>query len=219
MSLQKLGELLLKAHDPIGASEVFARVAEHCATEGFFLKAVALTKQVLKLNPGHPTGNEKLAELHHRLQLTSEAIAYLHLALDQYGRAGDHAGEARMRERLASLGVDPDGPHAPRSHQRAAWAQMGPAMERLAAARRSAEMNDLPTAIRLAKEAVVKLNPRLVEANELLATWSAQLGAADDAIVYWRSALRQHEAARDAEGIARVQAALAALGAATGAKA
>jgi len=49
--LQKMGELYQKKGDNAQAASFFTRVAEIYAQDGFFLKAVALYKQVLKLNP------------------------------------------------------------------------------------------------------------------------------------------------------------------------
>jgi len=51
-ALQKLGELYQKKNDNVQAAHFFTKVAESYSGEGFFLKAVALYKQVLKLSPG-----------------------------------------------------------------------------------------------------------------------------------------------------------------------
>ncbi|MBN1206635.1 MAG: tetratricopeptide repeat protein, partial [Myxococcaceae bacterium] len=49
--LQKMGELYQKKNDNAQAAHYFTKVAESYSSDGFFLKAVALYKQVLKLNP------------------------------------------------------------------------------------------------------------------------------------------------------------------------
>ena len=67
--LQKMGELYQKKGDNPQAASFFTRVAEVYAQDGFFLKAVALYKQVLKLNPDLVEVNVKLAELHQHLGL------------------------------------------------------------------------------------------------------------------------------------------------------
>src|SRR5687768_11167641 len=67
--LQKMGELHQKKNDNVEAARYFTKVAESYSTDGFFLKAVALYKQVLKLNPALFEVNIKLAELHQQLQL------------------------------------------------------------------------------------------------------------------------------------------------------
>jgi tetratricopeptide (TPR) repeat protein len=48
--LQKMGELFQKKNDNAQAAQYFTRVGESYTTDGFFLKAVALYKQVLKLD-------------------------------------------------------------------------------------------------------------------------------------------------------------------------
>ncbi|HEX6864957.1 MAG TPA: tetratricopeptide repeat protein, partial [Thermoanaerobaculia bacterium] len=62
--LQKMGELYQKKNDNAQAAHFFTKVAESYASDGFFLKAVALYKQVLKLDPSLMDVNLKLAELH-----------------------------------------------------------------------------------------------------------------------------------------------------------
>ena len=54
--LQKMGELYQKKNDNAQAAHYFTKVAESYSTDGFFLKAVALYKQVLKLNPNAARG-------------------------------------------------------------------------------------------------------------------------------------------------------------------
>src|SRR5258708_14335981 len=83
-ALQKLGELYQKKNDNAQAAQFFTKVAESYSGEGFFLKAVALYKQVLKLSPGQLEINLKLAELHQQLPLMSEAASYYPLVASQY---------------------------------------------------------------------------------------------------------------------------------------
>ena len=48
----KIGDLYTRKGAHREATETYFRVAEHYATQGFFLKAVAVYKQILKLQPG-----------------------------------------------------------------------------------------------------------------------------------------------------------------------
>ena len=82
--LQRLGELFQKAGDPKSAAEVFARVARSYADDGFFMKAIALLKQVLKLDPRLSTARESLAGWYLRLELKEEAAEQYRLLLNQY---------------------------------------------------------------------------------------------------------------------------------------
>src|SRR6476661_760706 len=87
--LQKMGELFQKKNDNQEAAKYFTKVAESYAGDGFFLKAVALYKQVLKLNPDLLEVNMKLADLHQQLGLMSEATNYFQIVANQYEKAGD----------------------------------------------------------------------------------------------------------------------------------
>lgn len=104
--LQKMGELFQKKNDNVQAAQYFIKVAESYSSDGFFLKAVALYKQVLKLNPALIEVNLKLAELHQQLQLMSEAMAYYQLVANHYDKAGDVKASLDTLKKMVDL--DPD---------------------------------------------------------------------------------------------------------------
>jgi pilus assembly protein FimV len=104
--LQKMGELHQKKNDNVEAARYFTKVAESYSTDGFFLKAVALYKQVLKLNPGLLEVNLKLAELHQQLQLMSEAMNYYQLVANHYDKAGDVKSSLDTLKKMVDL--DPE---------------------------------------------------------------------------------------------------------------
>ncbi len=104
--LQKMGELYQKKNDNGQAAHYFTKVAESYASDGFFLKAVALYKQVLKLNPGLIEVNLKLAELHQQLQLMSEAMAFYQIVANHYDKQGDVKASLGILKKMVDL--DPD---------------------------------------------------------------------------------------------------------------
>lgn len=104
--LQKMGELYQKKNDPAQAAQFFTRVAESYTTDGFFLKAVALYKQVLKLDPSLIDVNIKLAELHQHLQLLGEAMAYYQIVANHYDKQGDTRASLEVLRKMVDL--DPD---------------------------------------------------------------------------------------------------------------
>ena len=104
--LQKMGELYQKKNDNAQAAVYFTKVAESYASDGFFLKAVALFKQVLKLDPTLVDVNLKLAELHQQLQLMGEAIAYYQIVANHYDKAGDTRRSLDTLRKMVDL--DPD---------------------------------------------------------------------------------------------------------------
>jgi pilus assembly protein FimV len=104
--LQKMGELYQKKNDNAQAAHFFTKVAESYSSDGFFLKAVALYKQVLKLNPNLLEVNLKLAELHQQLGLMSEAMAYFQIVANHYDKAGDTKASLDTLKKMVDL--DPE---------------------------------------------------------------------------------------------------------------
>lgn len=104
--LQKMGELYQKKNDNAQAAHFFTKVAESYSSDGFFLKAVALYKQVLKLNPNLLEVNLKLAELHQQLGLMSEAMAYFQIVANHYDKAGDTRSSLDTLKKMVDL--DPE---------------------------------------------------------------------------------------------------------------
>lgn len=104
--LQKMGELFQKKNDNVQAAQYFTRVAESYTNDGFFLKAVALYKQVLKLDPSLMDVNIKLAELHQQLQLMGEAMVYYQLVANHWDKQGDTRRSLDVLRKMVDL--DPD---------------------------------------------------------------------------------------------------------------
>lgn len=104
--LQKMGELYVKKNDNSQAATYFTRVAESYTNDGFFLKAVALYKQVLKLDPSLMDINIKLAELHQQLQLMGEAMAYYQIVANHWDKQGDARKSLDVLRKMVDL--DPD---------------------------------------------------------------------------------------------------------------
>lgn len=103
---QKLGELYQKKGENNLAADCFLKVAESYSADGFFLKAVAVYKQVLKLNSGLISVNLKLAELHQQLGLMSDAMAQYQIVANHYDKVGDIRASLDILRRMIDL--DPD---------------------------------------------------------------------------------------------------------------
>ena len=102
---QKLGELYQKQGDSLLAADSFARVAHLYSRDGFFLKAVAILKQVLKMNPKLTGARVDLANWYERLGLKIEAIAQYRILLSHYRMLGAVDEVIQIDEALARLGV------------------------------------------------------------------------------------------------------------------
>lgn len=65
-SRHKLGELLHKLGDDVGAVSEYRQVADAYARDGLLIKAVAVCKVVLEIDPGHQDTQRMLADLYAR---------------------------------------------------------------------------------------------------------------------------------------------------------
>ena len=104
--LQKMGELYQKKNDNAQAAHYFTKVAESYSTDGFFLKAVALYKQVLKLNPNLLEVNLKLAELHQQLRADARGDGVLPDRRQPLRQGGRHQGSLDTLKKMVDL--DPE---------------------------------------------------------------------------------------------------------------
>lgn len=108
--LQKAGELFQKAGAHELAAEMFCRVARCYRDDGYLLKAVALSKQVLKLAPQLAEAREDLVSMLEQLGLHGEAAAQYQELLRHYqmkGAAEDASRTLETMTRLGIPGVDP----------------------------------------------------------------------------------------------------------------
>ena len=72
----KIGDLYAKKGSKDEAAETYLKVAKFYGEQGFYLKAVAVYKQILKLDPRLVEVNLKLAELYRQLGLLSDAMQH-----------------------------------------------------------------------------------------------------------------------------------------------
>ena len=104
--LLKVGELHQKKGDNASAAETFNRVADAYGEQGFFLKAVAVYKQIIKLAPDDTRVNERLASLYQQLGLMSDAMGQLQMVAAACEKAGDGVRLLEVLRRMVEL--DPD---------------------------------------------------------------------------------------------------------------
>ncbi len=99
----KVGDLHLKLGRTQDAIDAYLRVAQQFTNEGFDAKAVALYKQITKLDEKRFEVNAQLGELYQRMGLTSEAMKAMQLAADGAHRAGDKGQALSLLRRMAAL--------------------------------------------------------------------------------------------------------------------
>jgi pilus assembly protein FimV len=93
----KIGDLYAKKGAKAEATETYLKVAKFYSEQGFYLKAVAVYKQILKLDPRLVEVNLKLAELYRQLGLLSDAMQHFEMVAAFFHREG------KTKEALATI--------------------------------------------------------------------------------------------------------------------
>jgi pilus assembly protein FimV len=84
----KIGDLYAKKGAKGEAIDTYLKVAKFYGEQGFYLKAVAVYKQILKLDPRLIEVNLKLAELYRQLGLMSDAMRHFEMVAGHFHREG-----------------------------------------------------------------------------------------------------------------------------------
>jgi len=105
-SLLKIGDLHVRKGDRAAAIETYEKVADHYSHQGFFLKAIAVFKQILKLDPSRLDAQVRLGEMYEQLQLISDAMSVFEDVSNGFMRAGDTDQALRMLGKMVEL--DPE---------------------------------------------------------------------------------------------------------------
>ncbi|MBW1761668.1 MAG: tetratricopeptide repeat protein [Deltaproteobacteria bacterium] len=105
-SLLKIGDLYVRKGDRGTAIETYENVAGHYAQQGFFLKAIAVYKQILKLDPSRLEAQVRLGEMYEQLQLISDAMTVFEDVSNGFMRAGDTDRALAMLGKMVEL--DPE---------------------------------------------------------------------------------------------------------------
>ena len=99
----KLGDLQLKQGKTDEAVAAYLKVAERFMSDGFDSKAIALYKQVSKIDPKRYDIYLPLSELYQRLGLRSDAMKALQTAADAHYREGDKNQALDLLRKMATL--------------------------------------------------------------------------------------------------------------------
>jgi tetratricopeptide (TPR) repeat protein len=98
-----LGDLYVRAGHVEQAAAHFTRIADHFAKEGFFSRAIALYKKVVKIKPDDEHALLQSAEIAAKQGLIVDAKACLGAIAEQRRRRGDRAGANQVVMRIAAL--------------------------------------------------------------------------------------------------------------------
>jgi tetratricopeptide (TPR) repeat protein len=176
-----LGDLYARGGQTDLAVGQYSRIAEHFMSEGFYPKAAALYKKILKINKDDEPTQLQLAEISARQGLLADAKSHLNAVAARRKSRGDRRGEAEIVVRLGE--IDPADFDARRTSAET-LEQMGE--EDAAAERYKALHADLLEKDRTAEaldalRALIRLRPFDAEARAALAKSAIDAGDLDGA--------------------------------------
>ena len=102
---QKFAELLIKAGRLDDARKEFEAIGKYFSKNGFYLKAIAVYKQLQKLFPSDYLISLTLAELNEKHGLTANALSEYKLVFDYYEKSGNSADALKILDKMQA--VDP----------------------------------------------------------------------------------------------------------------
>ncbi len=137
-SANALGDLYVRAKQVDKGLEQYTRIADHLAEEGFYSKALALFKKILKLKPDQEYALLQSGDLAAKQGTLADAKKFFQQVAEGRKARGDKKGAAEIAVRLGTL--DPEDLDA-----------------RLRAGQLAAEMGDTATAVREFREVAAKL--------------------------------------------------------------
>ncbi len=162
-SANALGDLYVRAKQLDKGLQQFARIADQLAAEGFYPKAAALFKKILKLKADDEYALLQSGDLAAKQGTLADAKKYFQNVADRRKARGDKAGAAEIQIRLGTL--DPEDLEA-----------------RLRAGQLAAEMGDTATALREFRDVAVRLEKQDRGPEALAALQSAfDLDRSDEA--------------------------------------
>ncbi len=111
MTINRLGDLYVRINLNEEAVRLFVSIAERYTEDGFFVKAIAIFKKIIKLDPTRLPVYERLAELYHKQGLVTEARTQYQVLVDYYLKHGKiDTAETVLRKMTALDSGDPT-PH------------------------------------------------------------------------------------------------------------
>ncbi len=102
-ALNKLGDLLVRANRIDEAIDVYQRIAEFFASDGFFLKGIAIYKKINRLDPQRTDVYERLADLYFKQGLVVEGRQQLVTLADWFLRSRRTEDGIRTYRKLVEL--------------------------------------------------------------------------------------------------------------------
>jgi len=104
-TVNRIGDLYAKLNNPKAANEQYVKVARYFADDGFYLKAIAVWKKVLRNEPAMLDGHVALGELYQKQGLVAEARQTFGYVYDEFVKRNKLREAGEVLRRMAD--VDP----------------------------------------------------------------------------------------------------------------
>ena len=161
-SANALGDLYVRAKQIEKGVQQYIRIADHLAEEGFYPKAAALYKKILKIKPDDEYSMVQSGDMAAKLGTLADAKQYFNQVAERRNKRGDKKGATEIAIRLGTL--DPEDFEA-----------------RMRAAKLAQESGDTTTALREYKDVAGRLEKKERYTDALIPLKSAyDLDRSDD---------------------------------------
>lgn len=110
-TLNRLGDLYVRLARIDEAVKLFAQIADRYGEDGFFVKAIAIYKKIIKLDPTRLAVYERLAELYHKQGLVTEARTQYQVLVDYYQKHSNPTAAISVLHRMVELEPEDPTPH------------------------------------------------------------------------------------------------------------
>src|SRR5205085_7635055 len=107
-TLNRLGDLYARISAIDEAVRLFTQIAAQYTEDGFLVKAIAIYKKIIKLDPTRLQVYENLAALYHKQGLANEARTQYQVLADYYLKHHDAAAAINIYQKMVEL--EPDNP-------------------------------------------------------------------------------------------------------------
>ncbi len=101
--LLKIGDLQARESLTAEAVKTYNEVADYYVAHGFFLKAVAVYKQLLRVRPEDSAAQMRLADLYAQLSLFSDALSQFQTVATQLQQEGKFAQYLKVLQRMVEI--------------------------------------------------------------------------------------------------------------------
>ena len=107
-TLNRVGDLYARIERFDEAVKLFSQIAEQYTKDGFFVKAIAIYKKIIKLDPSALAVYERLAELYYKQGLLNEARTQYQVLADYYQKHDNATSATTIYQKMSQM--EPENP-------------------------------------------------------------------------------------------------------------